>query len=392
MNAQQQQVLLSFVRVRVFLDERPMSGSIDSRHARAMLDDAMRRVREHVTTQESARALGRAASRRQQELVRRIRDEHMRPMVTIARAQTEPGADVGLPVALRMPTGKLGLQEFVQWCDGMLELARPFEALFVSNGMPADFLVRFARARAELVESTAVRATLTTAHVSARRGLQVELRRARLAVDRLDAIVRANLCGDEAMLSVWRSTKRVHKLTGGAAMPSQRKASLPESRHASSHDVEVPHHAGRVMLEDVAMVHPAAGPVVGEPRDAHAAEGADVHGVVPSEPVDGLAVHLEHLEEEAVQVEGVVDGRAIADVPDLQLADAHRVGVMVLLPVDVELDAVPEAEAEAEPHVARWRDRARHERVDGAQPIRHARHGWRGGAHAQRGEPLRLAV
>ena len=28
-------------------------------------------------------------------------------------------------------------------------------------------------------------------------------------------------------------------------------------------DVEVRHHAGRVVLEDVAVIHPAAGPVVG---------------------------------------------------------------------------------------------------------------------------------
>jgi len=236
MNAQQLQVLQSFVRVRVFLDEQPMRGSIDSRHARAMLDDALRRAREHAATQEGAPSSGRAALRRQQDLVQRIRDEHMRPIVTIARAQMEPGSDVGLSASLRMPTGKLGLQELLQWCDGMLETVRPFEALFISNGMPSDFLARFAQSRTDLVRTMTVRATLTTAHVVARHGLREELRRARLAVDRLDAIGRANFRGDEAMLTVWRSTKRVHRLTGGAAMPSQRRQAEASDSHSGPVD------------------------------------------------------------------------------------------------------------------------------------------------------------
>lgn len=223
MNAKQEQVLGSFVRVRSFLDATPLTGMIDAARAREMLDDALQRAREHVATQEAAPASGRAALRRQQDIVERIKDEHMRPMVTIARSQMEPGADVGLSAGLRMPTGKLGLQELLQWCDGMLEMVRPFEALFIAGGMPADFLARFAAAREELVRSMHTRARLTTAHVAARKGLQVELRRARLAVDRLDALVRACYRRDEAVLSVWRSTKRVHKLAGGAAMPSQRK-------------------------------------------------------------------------------------------------------------------------------------------------------------------------
>jgi hypothetical protein len=236
MNKTQQQVLESFTRVSAFLDANPMTGLIDVAPARAMLDDALRRVRRHVATQESAPAMGRAALHRQQDLAGRIKDDFMRPLVTIARAQTEPGLDAGLSAAFRMPTGRLGVQGLLQWCDGIREAARPVEALFVQHGMPADFLTRMAEAREELVRSMTIRATLTTAHVAARTGLQVELRRARLAVDRLDALVRACFRGDEAVLATWRSTKRVHKLTGGAATPAQRRQAEASDAHAGPVD------------------------------------------------------------------------------------------------------------------------------------------------------------
>src|SRR6266487_1590196 len=52
-------------------------------------------------------------------------------------------------------------------------------------------------------------------------------------------------------------------------------------------------------------------------------------------PVDG-----EHLEEEAVQVEGVVHLGLVDHVPDLELADADRADMVVGLPVDPPVDAV----------------------------------------------------
>ena len=160
MNATQKQVLESLVRVCSFLD------------------DAMRRAREHVATQESAPSLGRA------------KDEFLRPIVTIARAQLAPGADAGLPAMFRMPTGKLGLPGLLHSCDAMIESARKQEAVFVANGMPEDFLAQFMDVREQLARTMDTRATLTISQAVARKGRQVQLLRARLAVDRLDAITR----------------------------------------------------------------------------------------------------------------------------------------------------------------------------------------------------------
>jgi len=42
-------------------------------------------------------------------------------------------------------------------------------------------------------------------------------------------------------------------------------------RACSGNHVEVPHHPGRVVLEDVAVVHPAPGPAIRHPGDARRA-------------------------------------------------------------------------------------------------------------------------
>jgi len=241
MFAKQKQVLDSFVRVREFVDAHPVvGGRLRADPAREMFDDALRRARAHAGTQEGAPGLGRAELLRQQWLVRCLKDDYMRPIVTIARAQIDPGSNVGLRAALRMPASRLSVQHMLQACDAMIETARPFEALLIAHGMPVDFLARFKSACDELAQGMGTRAGLTTAHVMARKGLQVELSRARLAVDRLDAVVRAAFRGEEALLKAWRAAKRVHRLTGGAATPAQRHDSPDASGAESVNGVELP--------------------------------------------------------------------------------------------------------------------------------------------------------
>lgn len=217
MMLKQKQTLEAFVRVLAFTDAHPVTGPLGYTAARATLDEVVRRLREHAGAQVSGRELSRGELRRQRQLARQLVDRHMRPIVTIARAQIEPESDVRMPAAIRMPRAGLGVTKLLQACDGMIEAAGPFEAAFVANGLPADFLARFTSARDELEGGLGSRATLVGQHVGARAGLGVQIRRGRRAVDRLDAVVRASFDGDEVTLARWRTAKRVHQLTGGAA-------------------------------------------------------------------------------------------------------------------------------------------------------------------------------
>jgi len=111
--------------------------------------------------------------------------------------------------------------------------------------------------------------------------------------------------------------------------------------------LEVRHHSGRVVLEDVAVVHPHAGPVVGIPRDPDGRLRRHVDDVLQRSPGRLLSVDLEDLEKEAVQVERMIDLCRIDDVPHLQLADVHRLVVMVGLTVDDEVEPAAKAHFES---------------------------------------------
>lgn len=223
MNVQQKQSVEAFVRVVAFLDAHPVTGPVGYADARATLDEVVRRLREFAGAQVTARTLSSGELRRQKQLVRQLFDRHMRPLVMIARTQIEPTADVRLP-AMRMPRANGGVTKIIQACDGMIEAARPFEAAFVASGLPADFLARFASARNELETGLGGRTTLVGTHVGARAGLQVQVRRGRQVLNRLDAVVRAAFEGDAVTLAAWRAAKRAHQLGGASAARSTEEA------------------------------------------------------------------------------------------------------------------------------------------------------------------------
>ena len=228
METRQQRVMDAFGRVRTFLDEHPATGVLTYASAQEMLDDVLGKLRGLASTQYRGQELGRAEARRQAEQIALLVDQHIRPIVTIARAQIEPHSDVGLPAALRMPKLPINPSRVLTVCDGMMEAAQAHEALFVAHGLPADFLAQFAAARASLERLTGGRTVQVGARVAARAGLRVQLRRGRRAVERLDALVRASYRNDPGVLAAWRIAKRVPRtpVRGGAeeaevAQPSE---------------------------------------------------------------------------------------------------------------------------------------------------------------------------
>jgi hypothetical protein len=227
MIVQQKQNLEAFVRVLAFLEEHPVEGPLTYTGPRETLDDVVRRLREYAGAQVTGRQLSSGELRWQKRMVRQLRDRHIRPMVAIARAQVEPDADVRIP-SIRMPKSNLGVTKFLQACDGMIEAARPFEAAFVANGLPADFLARFTAARNELERGLGVRAAHIGMHIGARAGLRVQMQRGRRALDRIDAVVRASFDGDEVTLATWRFAKRAHQLPGGPTARSTDTAEVQQ--------------------------------------------------------------------------------------------------------------------------------------------------------------------
>src|SRR5262245_1532059 len=142
----------------------------------------------------------------------------------------------------------------------------------------------------------------------------------------------------------------------------------------------------------MAVGHPAAWPIVGHPGDADATECRHVDGVFPGKKVGHLTVHLQYLEEEAVQMKGMVHWRAVDHLPDLQLSHTDWLGLVMLFAIDVELDAVLQSQAESEAHRAIRNGWPRHQRLNLSQPIRQSHSRERGGSHVYSAERLRLLV
>ena len=55
--------------------------------------------------------------------------------------------------------------------------------------------------------------------------------------------------------------------------------SVGDNAAMSAGDLEVGHHAGRVVFEDLAAIHPATRPVVGQPGDANPARSRGIAGI-----------------------------------------------------------------------------------------------------------------
>src|SRR5437764_15431956 len=89
--------------------------------------------------------------------------------------------------------------------------------------------------------------------------------------------------------------KILSKPVSGNQRPCRRRAVRAYS--ALRHDIEMGHHTSGVMLEDVAVIHPAPGAIVGQPGDADGGTGWHVHHVLPRAPRRRFTIHRQDLKE-----------------------------------------------------------------------------------------------
>ena len=99
--------------------------------------------------------------------------------------------------------------------EAMAKAVDPKKDLFISHGLPADFVEQL-RAAADAVRQTIdARATSRTIRVGATAALRSDIRAARKAVRLIDTILRRDLKGSDT-LREWESAKRVTR-RGSAA-------------------------------------------------------------------------------------------------------------------------------------------------------------------------------
>lgn len=216
-------------RVQVFLGARPVAAPASYAEPKEILDDVIAKLRDYATSQVSGQRLSQAEKEKQEELVRRLREHHLRPIAAIAKASLSQSPGIGR--ALRMPAGNLGVFGLLSAARSIRTSIALYEPVFVRNGRPADFLEQLDAAIAALGESVDGRGGYVRRHVGARAGIQKELKRGRRAVEMLDSIVRVAFEGNDVVLAEWEIAKRVQSLpVSSASQEGEDPVILPEPK------------------------------------------------------------------------------------------------------------------------------------------------------------------
>jgi hypothetical protein len=218
MQGRQKQIIEAYQRVQDFLATYPAPAPASYAGPKQVLDDVVARLTSHSSAQVSGHQLSRSELKRQKALERNLRDRHMRPIVRIARMAIEP--EPGIAEKLTMPPTSVGFLKLIAAAQAMRQAAAPYQATFVQNGLPENFLEQFAESETALSNAVVLRGRNIGTKAGAGAGLALQLSRGRKAVEALDSIVIIAFNADPVVLAAWRVAKRVKGLPGGGRTPT----------------------------------------------------------------------------------------------------------------------------------------------------------------------------
>jgi hypothetical protein len=143
-------------------------------------------------------------------LAQALRSDHMLPVSRIAR---EVFGVSGMDRAFRVPPNGGGMRTLLTGAAAMADAARKEKDVFLRGGLAPDFIEQLQKAAAELEAAGAAKTQRLRERVTATASLAVQEKQARRAVRMLDAILTPRLKTDVALLTAWRSVKRVRPTT-----------------------------------------------------------------------------------------------------------------------------------------------------------------------------------
>jgi hypothetical protein len=208
-----------YLRVKTFLKGNPPPAPVTYAEQEQVLDDVVAQLGSHSTSQASGGHLSQAEIKRQQKLIEKLRVDHLRPIVAIARANVENHP--GIEKALRMPAGGLGVIRLLAEAEAIRTAAALYPPVFVKDGRPENFLDQLSVAIDAVRNSTLDKGTLVGRKAGAKAGIAQELRRGRKALTVLDSIVQSAFAGNDVVLREWEVAKKLRAtaVVGSAATP-----------------------------------------------------------------------------------------------------------------------------------------------------------------------------
>ena len=230
MQTSQGNMLDSLKAVQHFLDEHAAKlGDVATGAARKRLDDVVAELAAHVADQSGSDLASQGSTKKQRALRAALIRDHMAPISRIARADLPDTPEVQ---PLKMPRGKPSTQKLASIARGMAKAATPFASVFLSSGLPTDFVARLDTATNALLQAVVERSRNRGRRGGATTGLKDRLSAGRKIVRVLDALVKSAAVNDPVLLADWNIVKRVQRPGGRTASPSG--VNLPPAPLAST--------------------------------------------------------------------------------------------------------------------------------------------------------------
>lgn len=220
MNLRWQYVVQSFRRVQAFLDYYvALLGAINTTEARATLDDVVARLDGHRLSRDAAYIQSLGETHRQRQLEAELRDQHMRPVATFAKAKLR-----GVPNFKAMTTVRdLSGARLVAAAQAMAEAVVPFVDKFLAADFPSTFMADLSAAAAAVQASIEIRSRTHVMRVGSGIASGKEIERGRDAVGVISGAVLKKLAGNAQLLAEWHVAKRVVLKPGVTRAPAAGK-------------------------------------------------------------------------------------------------------------------------------------------------------------------------
>jgi hypothetical protein len=164
-----------------------------------------------VTEQAAATLQMRGATRRLHALRRRLMEDHLAPISSIARADLTRAPELA---PFRLPRGTPSVERLAGIAHGMARAAAPHAAIFIEAGLPHDFLDRLDAAADAIIEARSARDACRNRVRAATAGIRFRLAEGRRIISVLDTFVRSESRDDDELRAAWLSVRAVPALPG----------------------------------------------------------------------------------------------------------------------------------------------------------------------------------
>jgi hypothetical protein len=227
MQTTQGQALQSLRAVDLFLgDHADRLPQVAGTGARRWLHELLQQLLTFETDQAAGTIQARGATQDIYRLRRVLVEDHMAPIVRLARLEL---ANTPAVEPFRMPRGTPSVGRLGSDALGLARAAEPYAERFIAAGLPPDFVARLTRAADDLASAVTERARRRGDVHGATRGIRELLVTGRRLVYLLDAFVRSAARGDDALLTAWGSVSRVNRVGGRHSLEAAPPATLRAS-------------------------------------------------------------------------------------------------------------------------------------------------------------------